>query len=221
MIKLFYNLKNRLRKVPKDEQVFFNSSTIYYGHQLITYKGIQSVRCPFDYVIYQMILNEVKPDLIIEIGTNRGGSAIYLSDLMDNLGLSGEIHSIDINDLAVDNVVDYQRIKLFTDGWEAYDLNNVAGFNRVLVIEDAAHTYDCTLGAIEKFAAVVTKDSYLIVEDGIVNDLQMEGKFDGGPLRALREFLPKHKEFVVERKWCDMFGTNATFNVNGYLKKLN
>jgi hypothetical protein len=31
--------------------------------------------------------------------------------------------------------------------------------------------------------------------------------------------LPLHPEFFVDRKWCDMFGKNATFNVNGYLKK--
>lgn len=222
MITIFIQkLKNLIRKTPVDEQVFFNSSTIYFGHQKIYYKGIQAIRCPFDYVIYQMILHEVQPDLIIEIGTNNGGSAIYLSDLMDAMKLKGEIHSIDINKMAEENVKGYERIKLFTNGWEAYDLDITKNFERILVIEDAAHTYDCTLGAIEKFAPVVTKNSYLIVEDGIINDLGFTEKFEGGPLKALREFLPKHPEFTVDRKWCDMFGKNATFNVNGYLKKTN
>lgn len=221
MIKLINIIKNKIRRIPFDEQVFFNSSTVYYGHQQIKYKGVKSIRCPFDYVIYQMIVHEVKPDLIIEIGTNNGGSAIYLSDLMDNFNLDGEIHSIDINDDAKVNVQDYSRIKLFNQGWENYDLELTKKFNRILVIEDAAHTYTCTKGAIEKFANVVTKNSYLIVEDGIVNDLGLEDNFEGGPLKALREFLPNHPDFVVDRKWCDMFGKNATFNVNGYLKKIN
>lgn len=220
MIKVINKIKNIIRRIPENEQVFFNSSTIYYGHQKITYKGIKAIRCPFDYVIFQMILHEVRPDLIIEIGTNNGGSAVYLSDLMDSFNIEGEIHSIDINDDAKENIKGYDRIHLFTDGWENYDLSITEKFKKILVIEDAAHTYSCTLGAIEKFAGVVSKDSYLIVEDGIVDDLGIRDKFEGGPLRALREFLPKHPEFAVDKRWCDMFGKNATFNVNGYLKKI-
>lgn len=213
-------IKNIILSIPKDEQVGFDSGSIYGGHHKITYRGIKAIRCPFDYVIFQMIISEVKPDLIIEIGTNQGGSAIYLADLMLVNGIDGEIHSIDINSDAVENVKNNPRIKLFTNGWEDYDLKLVEKFKTVLVIEDAAHTYSCTLGAIEKFAPVVTKGSYMIVEDGIVNELGMAHKFEGGPLKALREFLPKHNEFVVDRSWCDMFGKNATFNVNGYLKKI-
>lgn len=203
-----------------DEYVSFDSQSVYYGHTKITYKGIRAIRCPFDYVMYQMIISEVKPDLIIEIGTNQGGSAIYFSDLMDSLKIDGEIHSIDINTDAKENVKDYSRIKLHFDGWESYDLAQTEKFQRVLVIEDAAHTYECTLGAINKFASVVTVGSYLIVEDGIVTDINMSKELNGGPLRSLREFLPQHPEFEVDRFWCDMFGKNATFNVNGYLKKI-
>lgn len=212
---------NILKGVSYNEQVSFDPLSLYYGHQKITYKGIQAIRCPFDYVIYQMIIHEVRPDLIIEIGTNQGGSAIYFSDLMDVLQIDGEIHSIDIHDGARKNVQDFKRIKLFTDGWEKYDLQLTEKFKSILVIEDAAHTYDCTIGAINKFAPVVTKNSYLIVEDGIVNELGRKKEFKGGPLKAIREFLPQHPEFIVDRKWCDMFGHNATFNVNGYLKKIH
>src|SRR5690606_19641144 len=129
--------------------------------------------------------------------------------------------SIDINNEAFENVKDYNRIHLFTAGWENYDLELTKKFERILVIEDASHTYECSKGAIEKFASVVTKGSYLIVEDGIVEDLGMSKEFNGGPLKALREFLPNHPEFMVDRKWCDLFGKNGTFNVNGYLRKIN
>ncbi len=214
-------IKHILKGTPKDERVSFDPLSLYYGHQKITYRGVQAIRCPFDYVMYQMIIEEVKPDLIIEIGTNNGGSAIYFSDLMDIYKIDGgEIHSIDIHDNAAKNVADFDRVKLFTDGWEAYDLNLTKKFERILVIEDAAHTYECTIGAMEKFADLVTPGSYMIVEDGIVNELSREKEFHGGPLKAIREFLPKHKEFIVDEKWCNMFGHNATFNVNGYLKKI-
>ena len=218
--KLSQKVRQLLGLSQKEEYVSFDSRSIYYGHQKISYKGVQAIRCPFDFVIIQMIVFEVKPDLIIEIGTNQGGSALYLADLMSAFNIDGMIHSIDINDNSIENLKNNSKIKVFTEGWEAYDLDNCKGFNKILVIEDASHTYECSLGAIKKFAQVVSKDSYLIVEDGIVDVLGIANEFGGGPLKAIREFLFQNSEFVVDSKWCDMFGKNATFNVNGYLKKV-
>jgi cephalosporin hydroxylase len=215
---------NRIKKVfrfiPEDEKVELSLSSLNKGHHKVTYKGIKAIRCPFDYVIYQMIIGEVRPDLIIEIGSHEGGGAMYLSDLLAAYNIRGEIHTIDIHDDAKKNVAGYSNIKFFENGAENYDLDLVKNFDKVLVIEDAAHTYECSKSAINKFASIVSVGSYLIVEDGIVNELGIEKEYRGGPLRAIREFLPEHPEFIVDRKWCDMFGKNATFNVNGYLRKI-
>jgi len=213
-------IKQLLKSTPIDEQVKINLSGVNLGHHKVTYKGIKAIRCPFDYVIYQMIIGEVMPDLIIEVGSHQGGGAMYLADLMKVYGIDGEIHTIDITDSAVKNVSSYTNIKTFVNGAENYDLNLAANFRKILVIEDAAHTYQCSIEAMTKFADLVSVGSYLIVEDGIVNALGIENEFGGGPLKAIREFLPKHPEFIVDRKWCDLFGKNATFNVNGYLKKI-
>lgn len=213
-------LKNKLKLNPNEEQVAFGLKGVNIGHHKVTYKGIKAIRCPFDYVIYQMIVGEVQPDLIIEIGTHEGGGAMYLADLMQVYGLKGEVHTIDISDMGVENLSGYFNVKTFTKGAENYDLSLTANFEKILVIEDAAHTYECSIQAMEKFADVVSVGSYLIVEDGIVNELGLENDYGGGPLKAIREFLPKHPEYIVDRKWCDFFGKNATFNVNGYLKKV-
>jgi cephalosporin hydroxylase len=60
-------------------------------------KELKLTRRPFDYVIYQMIINEVKPDLIIEIGSNIGG-ALYIADL---LMLTKRIYVPDIVDMLI------------------------------------------------------------------------------------------------------------------------
>ncbi|MES2428715.1 MAG: CmcI family methyltransferase [Bacteroidota bacterium] len=206
------SLKNKLEKVN------FNAYSLYKGHHEVTYRGVKAIRCPFDYVIYQMIITELKPDLVIEIGTNLGGGALYIADLM-NIIDHGIIHTIDIQAQSDVMLQSHPRIKLFTDGWENYSLEQASGYEKILVIEDASHMYKNTLDAINKFAPLVTKDSYLIVEDGIINELGREKEFEGGPLKAIREFISTNKEFEIDRKWCDMFGQNATFNVNGYLKK--
>jgi cephalosporin hydroxylase len=204
----------------RKSKVQFNAESVYQGHHLITYRGIKAIKCPFDYVIYQMLIFELKPDLIIEIGTNKGGSALYFADMLDIIG-SGEIHTIDIlKDETAPIVNANPRIKRFTDGYQNYDLREADGYKKIMVIEDGSHTYEDTIAAIRKFGPLVTKDSYLIVEDGIITELHLEEKFNGGPLRAIDEFMNQNSDYTIDRRWCDMFGTNATFNVNGYLKKV-
>lgn len=209
----------KFKKRNKDEVVDVSIKSIDKGHHQVSYRGVKAIRCPFDYVIYQMIISEVKPDLIIEIGTRIGGGAYYIADLLDSIG-KGVIHTIDITDEVDLKVKEHKRIQFFTDGWANYDLELAKGYDKILVIEDASHMYKDTIGVLNKFHSIVSKDSYLIVEDGIINELGLEKQYDGGPLRAIREFLPNHPEFIVDRNWCDMFGKNATFNVNGYLKKV-
>ena len=111
----------KLKRTPKDEGVKISVQSIYEGHHHVTYKGIKAIRCPFDYVIYQMIICEVKPDLVIEIGTNVGGGALYIADLLDSNG-KGFLHTIDIIDLVVPKVKEHKRIEFFTEGWENYDI---------------------------------------------------------------------------------------------------
>jgi cephalosporin hydroxylase len=209
------NRRRRIRPV----RSFFDLGTVYAGHYQVTYRGVKAVRCPFDYVLYQMVINEVKPDLIIEIGTHMGGGSLYLADLLATFG-NGVVHTIDILELVESPLVlDHPRIRRFTGGWEGYDLELAKPYSRVLVIEDGAHTYEHSLGAIRKFHPLVSAGSYLIVEDGIVDDLGMKEQFHGGPVRAIEEFLDTNQDFLVDRKWCDFFGRNATFNVDGYLKR--
>ena len=196
----------------------FSLKGIYQGHYNITYKGVPCLKCPNDYVIYQMILNEIRPDLIIEIGTNLGGSALYMADLLDSIG-NGIIHTIDIYDRSELAAKQHARIQFFHNGWEEYNLSLATNYENVLVIEDSSHHYENTFRVIEKFAPIVTKDSYLIVEDGIIDELEFSEEFGGGPVKAIKEFLLLHPEFIIEEKWTNMFGENATFNTMGYLKK--
>ncbi|MFH1822834.1 MAG: CmcI family methyltransferase [Patescibacteria group bacterium] len=219
-MKFAKNNKEEVREEKvNDEKVKFDTNSICVGHHNITYRGVKAIRCPFDYVLYQMILYEIKPDLVIEIGTNIGGGALYIADILDVIR-KGVVHTIDIQKQSDDLLLNHKRIRLFTEGWEKYDIKEAAGFNTVLVIEDASHIYENTLNSINKFAPLVSVNSYLIVEDGIVNELGMSKEYHGGPLKAINEFMKINNNFIIDRKWCDFFGKNATFNVNGYLKKI-
>ncbi|MEK7609630.1 MAG: CmcI family methyltransferase [Patescibacteria group bacterium] len=212
-------LKRKFSVTPEDEKIDYDGETIYAGHFQIKYRGVNMIRCPFDYVIYQMMINEVKPDLVIEIGTNHGGTTLYIADLMDKID-HGMVHSIDIVKKSDRLVQSSPRIKLFSNGWDKYDLNETKGFNKIIVIEDASHMYEDCIGSLNKFSKLVSIGSYYIVEDGIISSHGRDEGYNGGPLRAIREFLKSNSNFNVDRKYCDMFGKNATFNVNGYLKRI-
>ncbi len=199
----------------------FKLKDIEAGHFKVSYKGVSAIKCPFDYVLYQMLIWEVKPDVIIEIGTNKGGSALYLADLLE-LNKKGEIHTIDLSVNEEDaSLLSHPRIKVYKDGFMNYDTNLLSKYETILVIEDGSHTYEDTRDALTKFSPFVSKNSYFIAEDGIVSELGREREFNGGPQKAVAEFVKKNKNFIIDRKWCDFFGPNATFNVNGYLKRIS
>lgn len=198
---------------------FFSLKDINKGHHKVTYRGIPAIKCPFDYVIYQMIIFDVKPDLIIEIGTNAGGSALYLADIL-NINGKGIVHTIDLPENQEEKLVhQHPRIKLFKEGFLEYNTNDLYLYDTILVIEDGSHFYEDSLAALLKFSPFVTKNSYYIVEDGIISELGLEKEYRGGPQKAIYEFLACNKEFEIDNKWCDFFGKRATFNQNGYLKR--
>lgn len=202
------------------EKISFSMRTIFDGVMRTTYRGIRALKCPFDYVLYQMILYEVSPDLVIEIGTHDGGSTLYIADLLRNMG-KGMVHSIDIsNRPANETLCQYTNIKLFTSGWQKYNVTEAEQAQKIIVIEDSTHTYENTLQVLRKFAPLVSKNSYFIVEDGIIDELHMANDYHGGPLAAINTFLKENKQFIIDRNWCDFYGVNTTFNVNGYLKKI-
>ena len=202
------------------KNINFKLEDIYLGHHKVTYKGVPAIKCPFDYTLYQMIIQEVQPDLVIEIGTNKGGSTLYIADLLE-LNKKGEIHTIDLPENDEDAILfSHARIKIFKEGFENYKTEAMSTFETILIIEDGSHQYKDTLAALNKFASFVSKDSYFIVEDGIVKELGREKEFNGGPQKAIKEFLMQNKSFLIDRKWCDFFGANGTFNINGYLKRL-
>jgi cephalosporin hydroxylase len=206
-----------------------NLNEINTGIGKTTYRGVGILKFPFDYVMYQMIVFEIKPDLIIEIGTYGGGSALYLADLLDILG-KGEVHTIDIYpeitpamSCGLSLFQNHPRTKYFNKGYEGYDLSNCEGHETILVIDDGTHKYEDVLKALYKFKDVVSKNSYFIVEDGNCYQLYPNvaySEWNGGPLKAIDEFLKNNSDFIIDKKWCDFYGTNSTFNTNGYLKKI-
>jgi cephalosporin hydroxylase len=60
-----------------------------------TWFGVPTWKVPLDLWVYQELLYQLRPDLIVETGTAHGGSALYLATLCEALG-RGEVVSVDV-----------------------------------------------------------------------------------------------------------------------------
>ena len=71
-----------------------------------TYKGIPCLKNPMDLWVYQEIIFEVKPDIIIEIGVSKGGSLMWLADHSKALiiGIDLDINKVKIDDSYKDRI---------------------------------------------------------------------------------------------------------------------
>lgn len=194
--------------------------SIQLSHFGYTYRGIPTYKNPFDWTLYPMILWELRPKTIIEIGSNRGGSAVWMADTMRAYNLPCHIHSIDIN------LVTLQETGVTFHQGDAHHLENYFSpeFMRslarpLLVIEDSLHERVTSEAVLKFMDQWLQPGEYIIIEDGIITDMAGPEACDGGPWRAVEDWLTEHDNYEVDRRYCDWFGTNVTWNVNGFLRK--
>jgi cephalosporin hydroxylase len=184
-----------------------------------TYFGIPTIKPPTDFWIFQELVFELKPDLIIEIGNYRGGSALAFAHMLDQIG-KGSVIAIDIDQTHIAPLAKaHSRIE-FIEGDAASVAPAVrakipAGA-RVLIVEDSSHTYDNTLAVLRAYADFVTPGSYFVVEDSLCHHGIDEGP-SPGPYEALDTFLAENDRFESDRSREAFL---MSWNLKGYLKRI-
>ena len=176
-----------------------------FGHT--TWVGLPIWQNVLDLWTIQETIAEIKPALLIETGTNRGGSALFYAHLMDLLG-EGEIVTVDIVKLhelehprvefLIGSSTDPQiveRVKAKVDG--------VKG--PVMVILDGNHDRDHVAQELELYGPMVTPGSLLLSQDGIIDQVGLFRDTRPGPLPANEAFLRGHPEFEHDRERNERF----------------
>jgi cephalosporin hydroxylase len=155
----------------------------------------------------QETISEIRPALLIETGTNRGGSALFYAHLMDLLG-TGRIVTIDIVKL---HELEHPRVDfLIGSSTDAAIVEQVreaaaAADGPVMVILDGLHDCDHVAQELELYAPLVTPGSFLLSQDGIIDELGMFADSRPGPLPANRDFLARHPEFEYDAERNERF----------------
>jgi cephalosporin hydroxylase len=181
-----------------------------------TWLGRPVIQLPQDLLAVQEIVWQVRPDLILETGIAHGGSLIHSASLLELLGGDGLVVGVDV-DIRAHNRHEIEahplakRIRLIEgssiDASVAAAVRALAqGRQRVLVMLDSDHTHAHVLRELEVYAPLVTRDSYLIVFDTLIEDLPSElfagrrwGK-GNNPKTAVWQFLETTKRFEIDTR---------------------
>lgn len=197
-------------------RLFYDSGTRTWSNT--RWLGVPLQKCPFDLWVYQELLHELRPAVIVECGTAYGGSALFFASLCDLLG-EGEIVTIDIEEYADRSVHD--RITYLSGSSTDPAIvetvrDRVKGRSPVLVLLDSNHERDHVLAELRLYGPLVTPGSYLVVEDSNVNGNPVLPDFGPGPAEAIEAFLAESDDFEVDESREKYF---LTFNPSGYLRK--
>ncbi len=208
----------------------WNIDTAHYRY---TYNfkalGRPIIQFPQDMVAIQELIWQIKPDIVIETGIAHGGSLILSASMLALLDYCDAVESgqpldpkaarrrvlgidIDIrahNREAIEAHPMAHRIDMLQGSSIAPEIvaevrQRARGHERVLVILDSNHTHEHVLAELEAYASLVSRGSYCVVFDTVIEDLPAgmypDRPWDVGdnPKTAVREFLSRNSDFVVD-----------------------
>lgn len=177
----------------------------------VHWKGVLHMKDPFSLATYPLVIQELQPRAVVEIGSYHGGSALWMADLLDLFGLAGTpVHSFDVNPGQV--VVDDPRIRFHhadSNRTESFDADLLASLPHPwLLIEDAHVNVYELLGFLDRF---LVPGDYVIVEDTQWPEFYSDLK---------RFLLDRGGRYLVDTRYADLFGYNVTWHMNGYVRKM-
>jgi cephalosporin hydroxylase len=164
-----------------------------------TWGGHRCIKFPGDCMAMQMLLARCRPQVLVEIGTQYGGSTLFFATLAPIAGIEA-IVSLDIADLPGRPQIPIATY-LTGDSVEPATVAKVkalVGNRTCSVVVDGNHHAEQVDRELELYAPMVTPGQALIMEDTLVDVLRFK-KFreHGGPLRSIGKYMPHHPEFEL------------------------
>ena len=195
---------------------WFNESCRHRYSYNFTWMGRPIIQFPQDILAMQEIIWKVRPELIIETGIAHGGSLIFHASMLELIGGDGRVLGVDI-DIRLHNRAEIERHPMhrrisMLEGSSIDDqvvkevYKHAEGKRSVLVVLDSNHAHEHVLRELELYSALVTKGSYLVVFDTVVEDMPDEFFSDrpwgqgNNPKTAVREFLKNNDRFEIDKE---------------------
>lgn len=192
----------------------------------LSFQNTRIIKNPLDLWMVQQLIYETKPDVIVETGTWQGGSALYWAFVLNGMGLTGSrVITVDIQDLpkpAANTELWKKHVQFLlgssTDKKIVARIADQVKDRRTLVMLDSDHSRTHVLAELQAYAPMVSKGSYLIVEDTHLDGIPTHPEQGPGPTAAVNEFLATEAGKTFEQD----FSREAllmTFNPGGWLRR--
>lgn len=180
--------------------------------------GVTVWKNPMDLWLYQEMIHEFRPDVIIEAGTKFGGSAYYFARLFDLIG-HGQVITIDTT--VQPDRPEHPRITYLTgsstDPAIAESVDKLVGDGKPLIVLDSDHSREHVLEELRLWSPRVPLGWHIVVEDSHAGGNPVTTRVKPGPRAAIRDFLAENDAFEVDESMHKFF---FTFNPRGYLKRV-
>jgi cephalosporin hydroxylase len=189
-----------------------------------TFMGIPTWQNPMDVWVTLEILWKVKPDVILEAGTFKGGSALMWAMFLEHVVPDGRVVTIDLKPQSFEakaRPLARERIDFLYGSSTAPEIvekvREMTTGKRVLAILDSLHTRDHVYNELRAYADLIPVGSYIIVQDGAVCGHPVDADPCPGPYEAVEDFLAADDRFVAVREHERHMMTS---NPMGFLKRV-
>jgi cephalosporin hydroxylase len=201
-----------------------------------SYAGVPMLQFPEDLRVFEHLLWLSRPSVVIEIGVQSGGSALWFRDRLRTLqqyGLGDGVRVIAIDtdisaaadalaatDPSYAETITLLEADVLDPGLPERVGELLGGDARCMLVEDSAHTYETTRAALDGFAHFVARGGFIVVEDGCVDiePMRADPDWPRGVLPAIADWLasPPGQGFVVRRD-LEIYG--ITCHPQGFLQR--
>jgi cephalosporin hydroxylase len=209
---------NRQSIIESFHELYYSEAELGGTWKNTYWLGTPTEKCPLDLWVYQEILHEVRPDIVVETGTRWGGSALFMASVCDLLG-RGRIITIDIDvpgERPQHDRVTYLHGSSISNHIVATVHSEVEATAKVMIALDSDHTMEHVLAEMRAYAALVSAGSYMVVEDTNINGNPVLPGWGPGPWEAVKRFLKESDEFVIDESREKFL---MTFNPKGFLRR--
>ena len=205
----------------KADPLAFQSALIEHtrNYDNITWLGKPIWQPVLDVWTLQQTIFEIKPELLIECGTYKGGSWYFFGDLFELMG-KGRVITVDIIKL---HDLTHPRVTYLIGDCAAPEIVQQIRAERdkvtgpVMVVLDSDHKAAHVKKELDAYHSFVTPGSFLHVQDGVIDVQPNFASARPGPLVAIEAFIAEHSEFEVdlERSATFLF----THHPKGWLRR--
>jgi len=175
------------------------------------WKGIKVLKFPSDMALYWEAIADKKPEIIVEVGTKYGGSALFYQDMMDQFYKGGKVITIDVADQVKEK--DPRITYLHGSSLDKPILDavrNATKGKQTMVVLDGNHQRVHVKNELQKYKDIVSPGQYLVVEDCFID----RGLY--GPGQARDWFLETRNGWELEDR-CGKYLAGVT--MGGGLKR--